>query len=174
MSDERQVYEQVVKPPKRCPKLVRKRILFIAAYILFFVAWIPVAIYFPQAIPAISVLDVSFTAALVMFTVHRLKPEFEYELLGERLTVSEIFGGRARKKRLTLDVRKITAVYSMKDGKNVSVEVEKVYNAAFGRGEGCFVALFDDDGDASALFFEPSDELLKRICKFNRRINFKP
>ena len=105
-----------------------------------------------------------------MFTIHRLKPEFEYELLGERLTVSEIFGGRVRKTRLTLDVRKITAVYSMKDGKNVSVEVEKVYNAAFGRGDGCFVALFDDDGETAILFFAPTDELLKRIYKFNRKI----
>ena len=66
-------------------------------------------------------------------------------------------------------MRKITAVYSMEDGKNVSVEVENVYNAAFGRGEGCFIALFDD-GDASALFFEPSDELLKRMHKVNRRV----
>jgi len=168
------IYEEVVKPPKRYAPLIRKRILFVAAYVLFFAAWLPVVLYFPDAVFVIAALDLSLTAALVLFTVHRLNPEFEYELLGERLTVSEIFGGRARKKRLTLDVRKITAVYSMEDGKNVSVEVEKVYNAAFGRGEGCFVALFDDDGDASALFFEPSDELLKRMHKVNRRINFKP
>ena len=167
------VYEEVVKPPKRYAPLIRKRILFVAAYVLFFVAWAPVVFLFPDAVFVIAVLDVSLTAAFVLFTVHRLKPEFEYELFGERLTVSEIFGGRARKTRLKLDVRKIEFAAPVTDERAEKVDVknvEKVYNAAFGRGDGCFVAIFDDDGDRAVLFFAPSDELLKRMGKFNRKI----
>ena len=167
------VYEEVVKPPKRYAPLIRKRIFFVAAYVLFFVAWAPVAVYFPQAIVAVAVVDISLTVAAVLFTWHRTRPEFEYELFGERLTVSEIFGGRARKTRLKLDVRKIEFAAPVTDERAEKIDVknvEKVYNAAFGRGDGCFVAIFDDDGDRAVLFFAPSDELLKRMGKFNRKI----
>ena len=167
--EEFQIYEYVVAPKKEGAYRL-KRTLMIAGYVALVLVMVALLAAFPALTPVFA-LSLVFTFIVIFFTWRFVSIEYEYSIVSGEVTVSEIYGGRSRKKRVVFrlkDCAMIAPAHEREWKERVELYgASKVYMAASGKdAPDLYVAAFEDEGKNKCLvYFEATERALK-ICRF--------
>jgi len=164
-------YEYAVAEAKS-NKLLMKKLLFLAAYILYGAVVLIVGVIVKLILPILCFIPLSIWI-IVFLTWRFTQLEYEYSFFSGKLTVSKILGGRSRKKLCEVHLRDLAAVFPYEDA-NVSraeaFNAEKTVFAASGmNAENLYIALWTDpdSGKRTILLFEPNEKAIKIIKYYN-------
>lgn len=138
----------------------------ILLYVAFIIAWFIFG-FVSKMFPLLELIPVTLWM-LVFFTWRYVKVEYEYSIESGDMTISNIYGGRSRKKIVTFKLKdcSLIAPVSTYDFKAKDYEPEKIYNALSSeKAEDAYFALFELDGKRCTAYFEATEKALK-ICKY--------
>ena len=162
-------YEYVVARKNKGTQRV-KSFIFILGYIIFAIGAVVFAV--ATRIAATLVALAPFALVLVIFLTWRYtKIEYEYSVTSGIFTLSEIYGGRSRKKIAEFKIKDCVAIAPLSD------PAKQAYADRYDAKE-TFVALSSSDsptayfaayenekGKRAILFFEANEKMIK-ICRF--------
>ncbi len=158
-------YEYVVAQ-KSEGKWKLKKLGMIFLYIVFVIAWFIFG-FVSKLFPLLALIPVTLWM-LVFFTWRYVKVEYEYSMTSGDMVISNIYGGRSRKKVVEFKIKEcsLIAPFSTHDFKVKDYEPERVFNALSSeKAEDAYFALFEMDGKKCAAYFEATEKALK-ICKY--------
>jgi hypothetical protein len=177
MSELFTTYEFVVAQ-KAEGRFLRRRILFILMYALYVATFLGIGIITRIGIPLVALVPVT-TWILIFFTWRYVQVEYEYSMTSGILVLTEIYGGRSRKKIMEVHIKDATAILPLSDPRT-EVEVERfapeiVYSAIPStRAEDTYVMLFEDrteqvkgKGKHMAFTFVATTQALKIMKYYN-------
>ena len=174
MNDNVNYAESCVKR-KKDAELKRKKFLLLLAYILIPIALVIITFSVPIFRPFILLpLALSPLALSVIVPLTWCYTEVEYESILSTgiLTVSSVFNRRRRKEIVTLKVGDATVLAPIDSSEAAGADKDAVnkYNAVSSpEATGVYLVVWNNDkGEKCALYFEPSDKMLKVMTFFNR------
>lgn len=159
------IYEYVVSQ-KTEGKWRLKKIGMLLLYVAFIVAWFVFG-FVSHLFPLLALMPVTLWM-LVFFTWRYVKVEYEYSMTSGDVTVSNIYGGRSRKKVVEFRLKdcSLIAPLATHDFKARDYEPEITYTALSSeKAQDVYFALFEKDGKRCILYFEATAKALK-ICRF--------
>ncbi len=158
-------YEYVVAQ-KNEGKWKLKRLGLIFLYAAFVFAWFIFGAV-SNMWPLLALIPVTLWM-LIFFTWRYVNVEYEYSMFSGNVIISNIYGGRSRKKIVEFKIKdcSLIAPVSSHALKAEEYEPKKVYNAlSSARAEDAYFALFEIDGKKCIAYFEATERSLK-ICKY--------
>lgn len=177
MSELFTTYEFVVAQ-KAEGRFLRRRILFILMYALYVAAFLGIGIITRIGIPLVALVPVT-TWILIFFTWRYVQVEYEYSMTSGILVLTEIYGGRSRKKIMEVHIKDAAAILPLSDP-HTEVEVDRfapevVYSAIPSvKAEDTYVLLYEDredqvkgKGKHKAFTFVATTQALKIMKYYN-------
>ncbi|MBQ8310192.1 MAG: hypothetical protein IJX80_04160 [Clostridia bacterium] len=164
-------YEYAVAEAKT-KRLMLKKLLFIAAYILWGATVLIVGVITKLILPLLCFIPLSIWI-IVFLTWRYTQVEYEYSYFSGKLTVSKILGGRTRKKLCEVMLRDLSAVFPYSDAnlsRTQAFHAEKtVFAASDAASANLYIALWQDTDSSKhmILFFEPNEKAVKIIKYYN-------
>lgn len=153
-------------------KKTTKKLLFVAAYVLYCAVVLIVGFIVKLILPILCFIPLSIWI-IVFLTWKYTQLEYEYSFFSGNLTVSRILGGRSRKKLCEVHLRDLAAVFPYRDANLSRVEAfgaeVTVFAASATQAEGLYVALWQDkeSGKRMMLYFEPNEKAIRIIKYYN-------
>lgn len=164
-------YEYSVAEAKT-KKLLLKKLLFVAAYVLYCATVLIVGVIVKLILPILCFIPLSLWI-IIFLTWRFTQVEYECSFFSGNLTVSKILGGRSRKKLCEVRLRDLAAVFPYEDvnvSRAESFKAEKTVFATSDMGtESLYIALWTDtdSGKRMMLLFEPNEKAIKIIKYYN-------
>lgn len=165
-------YEYVVTPERNGKTLLLK-LLLIAGYALFIIAWIVFGFLTRIFIPLLAFIPLSLWL-LIFITWRYVNIEYEYAVESGVVTFSKIYGGRSRKRITEFDIRTAERILPLSD-ENTSRALEhfaperRFSFAASEDAEGSMVALcVGEDNTHTSISFTADERLMKLLTLYNR------
>lgn len=158
-------YEYVVAQ-KAEGKWKLKKLGMILLYIAFVIAWFIFG-FVSKMFPLLALIPLTLWM-LVFFTWRYVKVEYEYAMESGNMTISNIYGGRSRKKIVSFKMKdcSLIAPVSTHDSEAKDYAPENIYNALSSeKATDAYFALFELDGKKCVAYFEATEKALK-ICKY--------
>lgn len=161
-------YEYVVSE-KMTAAVKRKKILFVALYILWGAGLLIVGSIVKLILPLLAFIPISLWI-LVYFTWRYTQVAYEYSFFGGEMKVNRLLGERSRRKLAEVKIRDFEAIYvcnAKNDEKMKEISADKeIFAASSKDAEGLSAVLWtDQDGQKTVLYFE-ADEKAVRILKY--------
>lgn len=126
---------------------------------------ITVFMFFGPFLASVVILAMGWGA---MFLTSKLKKEHEYSLTNNELDIDVIYNKERRKKVLTLDMKKIDVMASIKDEKNQGSfeRAQKTINASDGEfTKDTYCILTSHNGELTKILITPNEEMLTLMYK---------
>ncbi|MGL4799423.1 MAG: hypothetical protein ACRCWY_08535 [Cellulosilyticaceae bacterium] len=126
---------------------------------------ITVFLFLGTFIASIVILGMGWGA---LFLTGKLKKEHEYILTNNELDIDVIYNKERRKKIMTIDLKKIDLMASIKDEKHKEslVRAQKSLNASDGEGtQDTYAILYAHNGELTRILITPNEEMLTLIYK---------
>lgn len=158
-------YEYVVSQ-KMEGKWKLKKLGMLLLYVAFVIAWFIFG-FVSKMFPLLALIPVTLWM-LVFFTWRYVKVEYEYSMESGDMTISNIYGGKSRKKVVEFKIKEcsLIAPVSTHDFKARDYEPEKIFKALSSeKAADAYFALFEQDGKRCIAYFEATEKALK-ICKY--------
>ena len=107
----------------------------------------------------------------VFLTWRLTQVEYEYSYFAGKLTVSRILGGRSRRILCEITLRELSSVRPCTEDAIARAEQfgakKPILAASSTDAPDLYVALWDEDGERCALYFEPNEKALRIIKNYN-------
>lgn len=162
-------YEYTVKQ-KKTVVLTLKRVSLIVFYTLWALLLLLIGLRVRLIVPFLALVPLSIWG-WVFFTWRFTQVEYEYSYFAGTLTVSRILGGRSRKRLAEITLRDLIFVRPCTEEAITRVESmqtqKPILAASSIDSPDLYVALWSEDDDRRALYFEPTDKALKIIRSHN-------
>ena len=164
-------YEYSVGEAKN-QKLVLKKALFLALYVLYGATILIVGVIVKLILPILCFIPLSIWI-IVFLTWRYTQLEYEYSYFSGNLTVSRVLGNRTRKKLCEIHLRDLTAVFPHTEETAARADAFKaeqtIFAASDANAENLYVALWNDkdSGKRMMLLFEPDEKSIKIIKYYN-------
>lgn len=126
---------------------------------------ITVFIFFGPLLASLAILGLGWGA---LFLTSKLKKEHEYMLTNNELDIDVIYNKERRKKVLTIDLKKIDIMASIKDERHKdSLErAQKTLNLSDGEGtKDTYGVVYAHNGELTKILITPNEEMLTLIYK---------
>ena len=170
------VFDYVVKPPVGYKKLKKRKIILIFVYTVIAIVGVCAGLLTWQygLLFPIVALTVGIDAVAVVFTWKKTRPEYEYLIEAGEFSFSAIYGGRARRTVLTLDLA--AAIFIAPNNGTYETRLrdfspKKEINGVFSEEQRNYFMLFNDENDEPTVFYFNADtELVRAIRKYNAKI----
>ena len=152
--------------------LKTKKILFVAAYVLYAVAIFGIGSMTKLMLPFMCFIPLSLWI-IVWLTWRFTQVEYEYSFFSGALTVNRILGNRTRKKMMEVRIQAFSSVLPATEANLSKIEAfaaeETIFAASESGAEGIWVALWTDaeSGKRKALYFEPNEKAIKILKYYN-------
>ena len=162
-------YEYVVSRKNQGAQKV-KPVLFILGYIIFVVGAIIFAVVTRIAATLVALAPLAL-AVVVFLTWRYTKIEYEYSVTSGVLTLSEIYGGRSRKKIVEFRLKECVAIAPLSDpakreyANRYDAQISYIALSHKDSPNGYFAAFEDERGKRCIMFFDANEKMLK-ICRF--------
>lgn len=164
-------YEYSVAEAKN-KKLLAKKLLFLAAYVLYAAVVLVVGVIVKLILPILCFIPLSIWI-IVFLTWKYTQVEYECSFFSGNLTVSKVLGNRTRKKLCEVHLRDLTAVVPYDEAHLSRVEAfqaeKTVFAASDVNAENLYAALWTDkdSGKRMMLLLEPNEKAIKIIKYYN-------
>ena len=160
-------YEYIVKQKSEGVWKLR-RTLMICAYVAFNLAYLFAFLFsFPWAVTFLPLLD----WVLIYFTWRFVSPEYEYSTLSGEITFTTIFGGKSRRKLVTISIRDFQKIAPYDEAAEAYVSAQKC-----NRDFRCMSSLYAPDlyygifmlgEEKCVVYFEVTERALKILKYYN-------
>ncbi len=143
-----------------------KRLGMLALYVAFVIGWFVFG--FVTNLYALIALCPLTLYILVLATWRYVSLEYRYETVSGTFTFFVIYGGKKRKKITEFKIKDCTAIVPLTEAKHQMKlsSPEVTYSALSSKdARDVYVALYEENGKRTALFFEATEKALK-ICSF--------
>ena len=153
-------------------KLKLKKLLFLAAYVLYAATVLIVGVAVKLILPILCFIPLSIWI-IVFLTWKYTQVEYEYSFFSGRLTVSKILGSRKRKKLTEIHLRDLCAVFPYENENLSRAEAfgakDSVFAASSMEAPDLYVALWEDAETKTKhmLCLELNEKAIKIIKYYN-------
>lgn len=162
-------YEYTVAQ-KKTAALIAKRVSLILFYILWTVGLLLLGFSFGLIVPLLALVPLSVWV-WVFLTWRLTQVEYEYSFFAGKLTVARILGGRSRRVLCEIKLRDLISVRPCSEDAIARAESSQtkkpILAASSTDAPDLYVALWAEDDERRALYFEPTEKALKFIRIYN-------
>lgn len=164
-------YEYVVDKKVEGSFLLR-RILMIALYAVYVLAFFIVGVITRLGVPMLALIPITLWI-LIWLTWPYCRIEYEYALFDGNLSFSAIYGGRRRREQFSMRISTaegVAPIGEKYDHLVVEFEPTKVYNGLSSdkdAKDAYFLLFEDEDGERCVFYFEATARMLRILKYYN-------
>ncbi len=148
------------------------RILMLCGYVLFVAGFAGFFISM-NILPIIAIVPV-LTYILVLATWRFVSIEYEYCILDGEFRMLKLYGAKSQRELCRVRVSAMKAVAPYTDGYKAAADVVSAENrieaVSSMSSPDVYYAIFDDDGEECAVFFEATEKTLKALKYYNSNV----
>lgn len=159
-------YEYVVA--QKGSKVTVKKLFLTVFYVLYVVGALLLGAYVKLVLPLLAFIPLSLWI-IVFLTWRYAKLEYEYSIASGELTLSNVYGGRSRRKVVSFKLKDCSLIAPLDDRYSDRADAygaEKTFVALSNTDSpNAYFATFTLDGKRCILFFEATAHAIK-VCKY--------